>query len=82
MTENFDFEDGGRKYTCSIEAPQSTRADAWWWFDVTGDRYRYAPFRAEAGDTKRGVQSKILAYYTAILERRSIHLPYRPYRPR
>ena len=82
MTEKFEFEEGGRTYKASIEGAEPTRADAWWWFDVSGDRYRYAPFRAEKGDTKTSVQSRIVAYYTARLERKAMILPYRPFRSR
>jgi hypothetical protein len=82
MTEKFNFEEGGRTYNVSVEGSEPTRADAWWWFDVSGDRYRYAPFRAEKGDTKTSVQSRIVAYYTARLERKAMIVPYRPFRSR
>ena len=78
MISGFDFEDGGRKYTCTVEQHQAVPADTWWWFGVTSDRQRYAPFRAVSGDTRTSVQSRIVAYYDAVLARRAMHLPYRP----
>jgi hypothetical protein len=78
MISAFDFEDGGRKYTCTIEQHQAVPSDAWWWFGVTSDRQRYAPFRAASGDTRNSVQTRIVAYYDSVLARRAMHLPYRP----
>jgi hypothetical protein len=78
MISGFDFEDGGRKYTCTVEQHQAAAVDSWWWFGVTSDRQRYAPFRAASGDTRTSVQSRIVAYYDAVLARRAMHLPYRP----
>ena len=57
MISGFDFEDGGRKYTCTVEQHQAAAVDSWWWFGVTSDRQRYAPFRAASGDTRTSVQS-------------------------
>ena len=71
MTQAFDFVDGGRTYTCRIEELRSNGlGDAWWWFDVAGDRSRYAPFRAEDGDTEASVRSRIVAYYEERVARR------------
>ena len=39
-------------------------AEDWWWFAVTGDAQRYAPFRAERGDTRASVQERVVAFYT------------------
>ena len=78
MIAGFEFEESGRKYTCTVEQHQAVPADAWWWFGVTADRHRYAPFRAVSGDTRNSVQSRIVAYYGSILARRAMHLPYRP----
>ena len=61
-TSAFDFEDGGRRYSCRVEAPRAGM-DAWWWFDVSGDANRYAPFRAEASDTESSVRTRIVKYY-------------------
>ena len=59
----FEFEDGGRTYACRIEEPHQGRAEAWWWFGVAGDRHRYAPFRADVGDTPASVRARVVAYY-------------------
>lgn len=66
----FDFVHGGRTYTCRIEADGRDRPDPWWWFDVSGDRSRYAPFRATDGDTEVSVQGRMVAYYEDLVARR------------
>jgi hypothetical protein len=35
----FSFDDGGRTYTCSVEALQAGRAEPWWWFRVSPGTY-------------------------------------------
>ncbi len=71
MVDAFEFESDGRTFTCTREAPRKARAEAWWWFDVTGDKNRYAPFQTAPDDTQAGVRSRIIAYYADLLERRS-----------
>ena len=71
MIRGFDFEEDGRKFTCKVEARRATPDDAWWWFDVSGDRQRYAPFQATSSDTQKAVKAKILAYYVSLLEARA-----------
>lgn len=66
----FEFVDGGRSYTCRVEEGSSGREDAWWWFGVSGDSGRYAPFRADVGDTEASVRARIVAYYEGHLARR------------
>jgi hypothetical protein len=68
----FEFVDGGRTYTCRVEAPHDGRSDAWWWFQVSGDQARYAPFRAAADDTADSVRPRVLAYYEDRLARRGV----------
>ena len=34
----FDFDEGGRTYSCSIGALGGERAEAWWWFRVSTSR--------------------------------------------
>lgn len=63
MKEMFRFENGGRTYTCQVEAQRGAPTEAWWWFGVSGDASRYAPFRAEDGDSEASVRSRVLAYY-------------------
>ena len=77
MIGAFEFEEGGRTYTCSVEQPRAARADAWWWFGVSEDRHRYAPFHAVAEDTQDSVRSRIVTYYSDLLARRA--LPYSRY---
>jgi hypothetical protein len=77
MIRGFEFEEGGRTFVCSVEARRTTPDDAWWWFNVSGDRQRYAPFQAATADTQKGVKAKIVAYYANLLEARA-----RPVEPR
>ena len=69
----FEFEEDGITYTCAREGPDKFMADAWWWFSVSSaaDRQRYAPFRAEPGDTPANVRPRIVAWYKALLEKRA-----------
>lgn len=72
VIEAFEFEDGGRTFTCRVEAPRASRPEAWWWFGVsTEDHHRYAPFQAAATDTESSVRSRIVAYYDDLLARRA-----------
>jgi hypothetical protein len=66
----FDFEEGTRTYTCRVEK-RNELAEAWWWFGVSGDKQRYAPFRAAPGDTKYAIQLRITLYYRELLVRRA-----------
>lgn len=68
---SFEFQEGGRSYACHVEKRNSL-AEAWWWFGVSGDKQRYAPFRAASGDTKYAIQSRISQYYRALLVRRAM----------
>lgn len=70
--EAFDFEADGRTFTCSVEAAGRAGSPDWWWFSVTGDRHRYAPFHYDGEDTESTVRSRVLAYYRDLLERRGI----------
>jgi hypothetical protein len=62
MQGAFAFEDGGRFYTCRVEGPHGGRPEAWWWFGVSDDASRYAPFRAAVGDTEVSVRARVIAY--------------------
>jgi len=68
----FEFEDEGRTYRCSVEGGRVDAASAWWWFDVSGDNQRYAPFHPQIGDTKHSVRERIIGYYNALLVRRAM----------
>ena len=71
MVQAFDFEEGGRTFNCVVEPPRGSRTEAWWWFGVSGDGHRYAPFQAAAGDTESNVRSRIVTYYEQLVFRRS-----------
>jgi hypothetical protein len=69
---DFAFMDGGRTFTCHVEAPRHTPAEAWWWFSVSTESYqRHAPFRAAESDTPLDVQARVVAYYDELLVRRA-----------
>jgi hypothetical protein len=69
-TGAFDFEDNGRTYRCHVEALSRGRGDAWWWFGVTGDDSRYAPFQVGVDDTPASVRPRVVAYYEDRMARR------------
>jgi hypothetical protein len=71
MSKKFSFAEGDRKYQCRVEGPTGGRTETWWWFEVSGDTHRYAPFHAASGDTEASVRDRILAYYVNVLARRS-----------
>jgi len=71
MLKAFDFETDGRTFSCRVEAPSSARTESWWWFCVTGDASRYAPFQAKTGDTQESVQTRIATFYADLLYKRS-----------
>jgi hypothetical protein len=79
MTKPFDFEDGGRRYSACIEVRRTSPAESWWWFTVSGDQNRYAPFRAASSDTQDNVRTRIVTYYIDRLERRSQAAETRPH---
>ena len=57
MIRGFEFEQDGRTFVCSVEARRTTPDDPWWWFNVSGDRQRYAPFQAGIADTQKAVKA-------------------------
>ena len=63
MLGAFTFEEGGRTYTCAPEKGPAPLEGPWWWFGVSNDSSRYAPFEAAASDTQRTVRARIVAYY-------------------
>lgn len=63
MVKAFDFVEGGRAYACHVEASSRQQGEAWWWFDVKGDRSRYAAFRVDAADTESSVRDRIVSWY-------------------
>ena len=71
MVASLDFEADGRMYTCRREPMGVARTASWWWFSVKGDGHRYAPFRADDGDTPASVRARVVEYYTNHLTRRA-----------
>ena len=53
--EAFEFEHDGRTYICTPEARAGGKKEMWWWFRVSGDAQRYAPFEVVAGESKDAV---------------------------
>ena len=82
MIGPFAFDSDGRTYACAVEQAPAARGGAWWWFRVSGDGHRYAPFLAAAADTRESVRSRIVAYYTERLARRAAPSPPRGFRGR
>lgn len=71
MVETFTFEADDRTFSCAIEKGRAEDALAWWWFSVSGESHRFAPFRPDDDDTVESVRSRVLAYYRALLARRA-----------
>jgi len=63
MLGAFTFEEGGRTYTCKPETRDTPPEGTWWWFSVSNDSQRYAPFEAASSDTQRTVRARIVAWY-------------------
>lgn len=72
MIGGFRFEHGGKTYTCLVEERKAEKPEAWWWFTVSGDGHRYAPFQALARDTRDSVRARIVAYYDNHLVHRAM----------
>jgi hypothetical protein len=70
MIGGFEFVEGGRRFSCKVEALRATRED-WWWFSVSSEAHqRFAPFRASEDDTLESVRARVTAYYEEMLARR------------
>lgn len=67
MIKGFDFEHDSKTYHCCVEP---LRGEAWWWFNVSGDANRYAPFHAAGSDTRDSVKTRIVEYYANHIARR------------
>jgi hypothetical protein len=70
MTAAFSFLHDNRTYTCYPERRAGEQSEMWWWFTVSHDQNRYAPFLARPSDTRASTQSRILAYYANHLAHR------------
>jgi hypothetical protein len=69
MIEAFQFEDSGRTYECSVEAPRNAPKEARWWVSISDDRQRYSPFETASSDTKSNVKARVIAFYNHRLAR-------------
>lgn len=69
----FTFDADDRTFVCQIEGGH-TPVRQWWWFTVSGESHRFAPFQPGADDTVGSVQSRILSYYRELVARRSLTL--------
>ncbi len=68
----FSFVHDGRTFTCSVEASRHAARGTWWWFAVSSEPHqRHAPFPATAGDTRDDVQTRVAAFYDALIARRN-----------
>ena len=71
MIDAFSFMDGERTYACSVEGRRTAGGGVqWWWFGVTGDGHRYAPFQADEDDTEFSVRYRVVAYSDDLIARR------------
>ena len=71
MIKAFEFQEDGRTYSCTVEKRRTPGAEAWWWFGVSGDGHRYAPFQAAKNDTQDTVRTRIVTYYREHLIRKA-----------
>ena len=72
MIKAFEFQEDGRTYSCSVEKRRTPAAEPWWWFGVSGDGHRYAPFQAAKSDTQETVRARIVTYYKEHLARKAM----------
>lgn len=63
MRKGFEFEHEGRHYLCTIEERTGAPSDSWWWFSVSGDAQRYAPFRTAKDDSMASVSQRVVKFY-------------------
>src|SRR5919201_4594319 len=69
----FTFEADDRTFVCQIEEGR-TQVRQWWWFTVSGESHRFAPFQPKADDTLESVRSRVLSYYRELVARRALSL--------
>ena len=72
MLRSFSFVHDNRTYNCQRDGLQGSQGEAWWWFTVSHDQNRYAPFHAASRDTRASVQDRIVAYYANHLAHRAM----------
>jgi len=76
MLQPFTFEADDRVFACQIEG-RTKLAQRWWWFTVSGESHRFAPFQPEVGETVESVQFRVLSYYRELVARRALTLDQR-----
>jgi len=69
--KDMQFTHAERTFTCRAEGSASSPETLWWWMSVSGESSRYAAFRAEARDTAKTLQPRIIAYYEQLLAARA-----------
>lgn len=80
MIKDFEFVDEGRKFYCTVETPRHAGVPPWWWFRLDHEgSTRYAPFEAASTDTKKSVQTRIVAYYAELLAIKARPVHQRPF---
>ena len=72
MVARFTFEADDRTFVCQVEGQSGLRQ--WWWFTVSGEAHRFAPFQPTAEDTVQSVQFRIVSYYRELVARRALVL--------
>ncbi len=72
MISAFSFIHENRTYTCQRDKGLGDQNDTWWWFTVSQDSNRYAPFPAVSRDTRASVQERIVAYYANHMAHRAM----------
>ncbi|HKO16487.1 MAG TPA: hypothetical protein VJU87_09620 [Gemmatimonadaceae bacterium] len=77
LLQPFTFEADDRTFACQIEQARAHPAQPWWWFTVSGESHRYAPFHSVTGDTVESVRSRVLTYYRELVARRALSLDQR-----
>jgi len=67
----FTFEEGGRTYVCTPEKRTTPPLGTWWWFTVSSDSHRYAPFEASSSDTRQSIRERVVEFYERRLHARA-----------
>jgi len=74
VLQSFTFEADDRIFACQIEQGRTRLAQPWWWFTVSGESHRFAPFQPEVGETIESVRCRVLSYYRELVARRALTL--------
>ena len=63
--------------TFVYQSEERSHLRQWWWFTVSGEAHRFAPFQPTAEDTVHSVQFRIVSYYRELMARRALVLDQR-----